>query len=129
MMRKLALFALVLVLLEGVASAALTSYTNITDPTVTSPTGGAKSFVFRPSNKVGLFYIADTANAQNYGIVAKHDSGNRTYFTSNMATVIYYKEDGTVKDGVPLSTTNIPDASSLTAGYSTTPNATGWNGL
>jgi len=128
MLKKIAIVAAVVVLLEGMACAALTSFTDITSTELSSPSTGQVGLAFKPSNNVKMFYKADLASrAQNYVIVAKHTSGTYTVFTSNMATGIYYKADTTVKDGVALTSSNIPDSSTLTAGYSTAPS--GWTGL
>ena len=128
MLRKIALVAAFVILYEGMACAAPLGWTDITETTLSTPSNSQAGFVFKPSHNVRMFYENDSAlRAQNYGVAAKHDSGNRTFFTSNLATGLYFKEDATVKDGVQLSTSNIPDSSSLTAGFSTQPS--GWTGL
>ncbi len=53
-----------------------------------------ESMAYSLSNKVHMDY---NANAVDYGMAAKHFSGNRIFYTTNNTSNIYYLENDTYK--------------------------------
>ena len=88
-MKKLFAIMLALTLIVAFSGQAAATYFNGVNITFGTAEQTSEPMIFSLSNKVHMDY---NANSVDYGLAAKHYSGNRIFYTTNNTSNIFYLE-------------------------------------